>query len=471
MFVGREEQLRVLDKLLQRVRSDGDRKPGKALLIRGRRRVGKSRLVEEFIDASDVPHLFFAASGRPLEEELRLFAQEAAASNLPGAGLFEGVILSSWDAALRLLVAALPDDGGVVVLDEIPYLIDSDENFEGTLQRAFDRQLSLKRVLLIGIGSDLSMMEALNDYGRPFHQRASEMVVPPLTPAEVGRMLGLEPAESFDAYLVTGGLPMVCAEWVPGMSLWDYLEAAVGDPTSALLVSAERSLAAEFPSDVQAKTVLNAIGSGERTFANIGRAAGGIQQASLNRSLKLLIHKRVVTVDESLSIRASKLTRYQVSDPYLRFWLAFLGRSIGEIERGRSDRVLARIRSSWTSWRGRAIEPVIRDALECLAPPVTQSAEEIPGVVGAYWTRTNDPEVDLVVGDRAPVAKRILAVGSIKWLEAAPFDAHDLGRLQAHRLQVPGAQPDTPLIAVSRSGFSVDGIQGFEPEELLSAFG
>lgn len=94
----------------------------------------------------------------------------------------------------------------------MPYLIDADSHFEGTLQRSFDRELSRKRVLLIGIGSDLAMMEALNEYGRPFHQRASEMVVPPLSPLEVGSMLGLEAADSFDAYMVTGGLPLICNE-------------------------------------------------------------------------------------------------------------------------------------------------------------------------------------------------------------------------------------------------------------------
>ncbi|WP_227998411.1 hypothetical protein [Nocardia australiensis] len=57
------------------------------------------------------------------------------------------------------------------------------------------------------IGSDLSMMEALNSYGRPFHQRGREMVLGPLNPAEVGEMLGLDPAASFDVALITGGIP------------------------------------------------------------------------------------------------------------------------------------------------------------------------------------------------------------------------------------------------------------------------
>lgn len=471
MFVGREEQLARLASLLRRVQTVRDTKPGKALLIRGRRRVGKSRLVEEFVEHAGVPHLFFAASGRPVREELELFAHEVASSDLPGAALFDGVVLSGWDAALRLLASALPDTGGIVVLDEIPYLMAADEGFEGTLQRAFDRELARKRVLLIGIGSDLGMMEALDEYGRPFHQRATEMVVPPLSPAEVGALLGLPAAEAFDAHLVTGGLPLICGEWPAGAPLWDYLADAVSDPTSALLVSGERSLAAEFPANVQARTVLGAVGSGECTFTAIGRAAGGIPQGSLNRSLAQLVAKRVVAVDEPLSTKpGSKDKRYRTADPYLRFWLSFLGPALGEIERGRGDRALARIRTSWTSWRGRAIEPVVREALGRLAPPVAVADDGLPGVVGGYWTRTNNPEIDLVVADREPVAKRIIALGSIKWLETAPFDSHDLGELHAHRTQLPGAAADTPLLVVTRSGCTVDGVTHLGPDDLLAAY-
>ena len=231
-FIGREAQLQRLDALLARVTADDGAKPGKAVLVRGRRRVGKSRLVEEFVERAGLPHVFFTASGRSTAEELRLFAQEVAGSNLPGAALFRDVQVASWDAALRLLAGAVPDDGGsVVVIDELPYLTNSDPGFEGTLQKMFDRELSRRRVLLLGVGSDLAMMENLNAYGRPFYQRATEMVVPPLSPAEVGAMLKLGPADAFDAFLVTGGLPLICDEWTRGLSLSEYLTAAFDDPT------------------------------------------------------------------------------------------------------------------------------------------------------------------------------------------------------------------------------------------------
>ncbi|MGC4876403.1 ATP-binding protein [Micromonospora sp. DT43] len=469
-FVGRERELAVLKGALARVERGGRAgRPGRALLMRGRRRVGKSRLVEEFVERAEVPHLFFTASAQPIvTADLALFVEAAAASTLPGAQLLRGQQPRTWDAALSLLAAALPTDRpSVVVLDEMPYLIETDPGFEGTLQKIFDRELSRLPVLLICVGSDLAMMEALNDYGRPFHQRATEMVIPPLSPADVRDMLDLSAADAFDAYLVSGGLPLILDEWPTGASVREYLSAAVPDPTSALLVSGERALAAEFPAQSQAGLVLRAIGSGERTFSLIARAAGDLPQASLSRALRLLAQKRVVDDALPLSTKPSRETRYVVADPYLRFWLSFLGPHLAEIERGRGDLTLDRITGSWTSWRGRVIEPVVREALRRL--PVDHLPAEAP-VIGGYWTRTNDPEIDIVGADRAPVAARICFVGSIKWQESGPFDAHDLGRLLLHRSRLPGADESVPTLAVSRSGSAVEGIHVLSPDDLLSAY-
>jgi hypothetical protein len=455
--------------MLTRVEGGGRAgRPGRALLMRGRRRVGKSRLAEEFVERAGVPHLYFTASAQPSTvADLRLFVEAGSSSNLPGAAGFAGQAPQTWDAALRLLAGALPTDRpSVVVLDEMPYLITNDPGFEGALQALFDRALSRLPMLLICIGSDLAMMEALNEYGRPFHQRATEMVVPPLSPANVAEMLELPAAEAFDAYLVSGGLPLILDEWPPGAPALDYLADAVGDPTSALLVSGERALAAEFPAASQARLVLGAIGAGERTFSLIARAAGGMPQASLSRALELLTNKRVVEVATPLSTRPSRETRYAVADPHLRFWLAFLGPYLPEIERGRGDLTLARVRTSWAAWRGKAIEPVVRESLR-------RMPERLPadtGAVGGYWTRTGDPEVDLVGADREPVAKKITFVGSIKWQESRPFDAHDLGRLAQHRDRMPGTDAETPLLAVSRTGSSVGGLPMLEPEDLLAAY-
>ncbi|MGW6454647.1 ATP-binding protein [Streptomyces sp. NPDC055078] len=467
-FIGRDRELRTLRDALDEVRGAvGATRPGQCVLMRGRRRVGKSTLVEEFLQQAAVPHLFFTAGGGSAEDELAELLDAAADSTLPRHALFAEETPSQWNAALRLLAEILPDDTpSVVVIDEVPYLMERVDAFEGMLQRAWDRLLSRKPVLLLLVGSDLSMMEALNSYDRPFHQRGREMVVGPLNPADIGEMLDLAPAEAFDAALITGGLPLICREWRAGASMWEFLTGALENPISALLVSAERSLAAEFPPNAMGREVLRAIGSGERTFANIARAAGGIAHTTLTRAADLLIDKRVVAAELPLSLRPSKERRYRVADPYLRFWLAFLGPHMAEVERMRGDLTLARIQSQWTSWRGRAVEPLVRESLARILPE-----GELPAapVVGGYWTRGNDIEIDLVGADRQPVAKQLLFVGSVKWLETSPFDAHDLAALHKHRAALTDAP--IPLVAVTRSGVSCSGLQAaFGPEEMLRAW-
>lgn len=469
-FVGRQRELAELGALLGKVREGGRTgRPGRAVLIRGRRRVGKSRLVEEFAQRTGIPHVFFTATGASREEELASFAADVAASDLPDAARFADFAApQTWDAALALLASILPEDlPSMVVFDEMPYLTREDPAFEGTLQKAFDRTLSRLPVLLVLIGSDLAMMEALNTYGRPFYQRGTEMTVPPLNPAEVAAMLGVPPSEAVDAFLVTGGLPLILDEWPRGASLTEYLAFALNRPTSALIVSGERSLAAEFPVEAQARTVLGAIGHGERTFTLIGRAAGGLNPGALSRSLDILTSKRLVEARLPLSTQPSKDTRYHMADPHLRFWLSFIGPAMPVIERGRGDQVFAAIKKKWDSWRGRAVEPVIRQSLLRLP---SGTLPEGTYAVGGYWTRTNDPEIDLVCADREPIAKKITMVGSVKWLENKPFDGHDLTRLIIHRRQLPGADDTTPLLAVTRSGATIDGVAVLGPDELLAAW-
>ncbi|MFI2488368.1 ATP-binding protein [Promicromonospora kroppenstedtii] len=470
-YVERKRQTAELQSLLDQVTSGSDR-PGRAVLVRGRRRVGKSRLVEEFVHRAGIPSVYFTAAGRSVRDDLAAFAQDVATSTLPGADLFAGDPPSSWDNAFRLLAAALPADGpAIVVLDELPYVTAADEGFEGVLQKHFDRELSRRPVLLVGIGSDLAMMEALNDYDRPFHQRATEMVVPPLSPAEVGRMLSLPPGDAFDAYLVSGGLPLICRDWGRGQDLWAYLKEALSHATSSLLVSAERSLAAEFPGDLQARRVLEAIGQGQRRFTDIGSKAGDLRSTSLTRSLDVLKAKRIVTAERPLSLKASADTRYRIDDPYLLFWLRFLGPHLAEIERGRGDRVFRQVRDEWARWRGRAIEPVVRESVARMPHAELGVPGDVSMAVGGFWNRTNSVEVDLVLADRGPVANRLYGVGSIKWT-TKPFGARELTELITHRSQVPGAFDGTGLVVVSRNG-AEDGVGAsgavvLGPDELLA---
>jgi hypothetical protein len=476
-FVGRSSELGQLEAILGRVGDPARDLPGVALMLRGRRRVGKSRLVEVFCERSGVPFVFFQASqGASAAAGRAAFADAIRWSDLPGKDLFaEGATWPSWSAFFRQLAAALPDDrASIVVIDELPWLLDSDPALEGELQTVWDRGLSRKPVLLILIGSDLAMMEKLDDYKRPFHRRATVMVLPPLNPVEVGDLLGLEPADALDAFLVTGGLPLICQEWQRGSSLKEFLRSALRDPTSALLVSGERSLAAEFPAEVQAQTVLSAIGNGERTWKGIqdeltdddGRR---IADSSLGNALRRLEAKRVIAVDVPLSAKSGERDkRYRVADPYLRFYLAFLRGGLPLVERGRGDIVFLAIERSWATWRGKAVEPVIREALLRISPEL--GYPEV-AAVGGWWNRQHNPEIDIVAKSDARKAAVSFA-GSIKWREARGFGRREYADLVRDVRYVAGVSDQTPLLAVTRTGTVDDAvpIRCLGPADILGAW-
>ncbi len=357
-----------------------------------------------------------------------------------------------------MLASALPGAPSVVVIDEIPWLAEQDEVFEGALQVAWDRLLAGRPVLLMLLGSDLHMMERLTGYDRPFFGRADNMVLGPLSLYETGRALGLDARAAVDAHLISGGLPGILRTWPAGADPLSFLEQECADPAAPVFSVPESSLLAEFPAPDQALRILEAVGGGDRTYANIAAAAGGTQGAIPSGSLspqlrRLVTEKRVVAIDEPLSTRPGKPGLYRIADSNLRFYLA-ASRAAQELaRRGRSAEAFRLLKRRWSGWRGRAVEPLIRESLErsCAAGSTPWPDTE---AVGGWWNRQFDPEIDLVGADRSPVATRLFFVGSVKWLDS-PFDAHDLAELVRNASAVPGAVPGTTGLAiVSRSGLA-----------------
>jgi len=438
------------------------------LALRGRRQIGKSRLVEEFIHRSGACAIFYTASRQSATEELRNFTEQLAESATDAASVAAAGPLGSWEAALTIAAGgASPAQPLVLVIDELPSLIESEPAIEAILQKQWDRSLEARPILLLLIGSDVSMMSALGEYGRPLYGRLTEMTIGPLSPAAIGEMLELSATAALDAYLAIGGFPRLAEIWQRGEDLWKFLRRELQNPESPLIVLGERSLAAEFPAELRARDALEAIGTGERTFTAIMQRAQ-MSNKTLETALATLIAKRVIgkTLPYSAQPRP-KLSRYHVSDPYLRFWLRFIRASIPAIERGRGDLVHRQIRESWPSFAGHAIEPLIRDAIQRLLPDPRFGEAEF---VGSFWNRENSVEVDLVGGRGQTGSEQIDFVGSIKWRERHKLDRHDLSQLIRHRALIPGASDDTLLVGVSRSGFAVDGLDlCLTPEDILAA--
>jgi AAA+ ATPase superfamily predicted ATPase len=177
------------------------------IMMRGRRQVGKSTLVEQWLQKNTVKHVFFTASKAGTDQNLRAFTNALKESNLNQQGFYTDIEFTSWEAILKQVAGrALSSDPSVVVIDELPYIVEKDQSFTSVIQQVWEDTLKKKPVLLILIGSDIHMMEELGLYDQPLYQRARELVVKPFTPHQALGLLKLPPEQTLEAYLITGGL-------------------------------------------------------------------------------------------------------------------------------------------------------------------------------------------------------------------------------------------------------------------------
>ena len=473
---GRQRELVRLRTELEQVRVSGQ---GRMLAVRGRRQVGKSRLLTELVETAAVPYLYATAiKNAPAPMQVAQVAADLRSSRVPLPGLEAAFTVqpSSWQDLLARLPLALDDGPAIVVLDEFPWATETDDTLEGVLQAAWDRTLERLPVLLVLVGSDLAMMERLTEHDRPLYGRAREMVVPALSPAEVSEAFAerVDAVGVFDLYLATGGYPRLVSAARPHRSAQTFVIDQLQDDQSPLSITGLRMLDAEFRDAEQARAVLEAIGSvevGHATFSSAVALLGGDESSSgtaVSRALPALVDgKQVVVIDVPVGASPkSKLRRYRIVDPYLRFWFRYCRPHLADMARGRADLAVGRFERDFASWRGKAIEPVVHEAVSRLA-----ASDERLGEVehlGAWWDRNHTHEFDVVGASRDGT---VPLLGSVKWRPGKPVTSGEVAALADGRAVVPGAAA-ARLLAVCPAGARDDAGADvvLDADDLLGAF-
>ncbi|GAA4728433.1 ATP-binding protein [Isoptericola chiayiensis] len=475
-FYGRSDIVATLTKHLDAVQTHGQ---GRIVAVRGRRQVGKSTAIDTFVRGTAVPYVFAAGTlGAPTRTQVAEATEALTSSTrpLPGTEMVGGLPLRTWRDWFRAVEAAARQGPTVVVLDEFPWAVAADPSLEGTLQNLWDQTLEELPVLLILVGSDVAMMDRLSEYGRALFGRVRPLVVDPLNPAEIAQALpDATPTEVFDAYLVTGGYPRLVTDLArSGGNVPRYVADSFADLYSPLVSTARFTLDAEFPDSPAAARVLAAIGADETTTPRFNDLIpAGLEdsevtryQTSTTRALRVLTDdKRLVTKEvPAWSPEKGRLRRYRVTDPYLRFWFRYVERSLELISRGRADHAFGRFERDWSSWRGRSIEPVVRESFARLAPDDAR-LERIESV-SAWWTRDGQTEVDLVGATR----ERTVVLGTIKWRPDGVISRREITHLRSAIGTVPRSS-DALVAAVSPEGQPVDGADlTFGAADLLGAW-
>jgi len=452
---------------------------GRMIAIRGRRQVGKSAVVERFAELSGLPYAFATgvqgASGRDQLQALASAARQSRVPLLDADALFARAP-ASWRDAFGALELVARQGPVIVVLDEFPWMAQADPALESVLQAAWDRALEKLPVLLILIGSDVTMMERLASHGRPLFGRLRPLVVEPLNLGEVAELFaGWSAAQVVDAHLVVGGFPRLLTDLAESSSgVEAFVRASLRDPFSPLLATGRLIMDAEFPNPVMAARLLSAIGADDRghpRFTDLvpeatDPAERKAAETATTRALALLSGpKRLIEQETPAWAPAtSRLRRYRVTDPYLRFWFRYVNGWAELVERGRADLAIDHFDRDWTSWRGRAVEPLARQSLLRLAG-AREDLREIRQV-SPWWSRDGQTEVDAVAMDAA----RSVLVGTIKWRANQGVTARDMTQLAQALARVPRAD-GARLAAICRQGRRPAGADlVFTAEDLVGAW-
>lgn len=442
-FIDRENELQTLNREYTRAGSS-------FVVLYGRRRVGKTALVSEFI--KDKPALFFLASEESESQNRIAFQQKVA--DFTGNVLLKNAAVSDWEILFRSIDPQSFPQKPVIVIDEFQYLGKSNPAFPSILQRIWDQYLSTQPVMLILCGSLISMMESQTlSYQSPLYgRRTAQLRLKQIPFAYYHEFFpGKSLHQLVELYSVTGGVPKYIELFSADADLYQSIAHSVLDRSSFLYEEPYFLLRQEVEEIGSYFSIIRAIAAGNTKLSAIA-AVLGMKATGLSKYLKSLIDldilEREVPVTEENPER-SKKGLYKIKDHFLRFWFLFIYPNRSYIESGHPEIVLQEIRKSLTDRQTAFVyEDICREAMWQF------SAQDLwPfhfSKVGRYWDKTQ--EIDVVALD--PQGNNIV-FGECKYWKN-PVGINIFKQLEEKANQVPWRQEERKnwFILFSINGFT-----------------
>jgi AAA+ ATPase superfamily predicted ATPase len=417
-FLDRDDETRRIRRALR----DG---AGALVVVYGRRRVGKSRLIDAAIDG---PRVLYVGDDRDASVQRADLSREMARL-VPR---MADVVYPGWLELLDRFFAAAPQ-GTVLVIDELPSLVKQSPELPSVLQKICDRRDGIARRIVL-CGSSQRMMQGLVlDATAPLYGRAREILkVEPLPAPWIREALRTSDAvDAIERYAVWGGVPRY---WELARGFRTHaaaLRELVLDPRGVLHREPERILLDELETTARAASVLALVGSGSRRMSEIaGRL--GVPATSLSRPVARLVELGFLSREIPFGVeeRDAKRSFYRITDPFLAFWFRFVDRNRSLLAGGRVRDVEADVQRQLPQHVAEIHEDLCRRALPALMGRST-------GIPRRWWGRGADGathEVDVV----ATRGARELVIGEVKRSLDAKEVEREVARLEAIATTIPG---------------------------------
>ncbi len=406
-FVSREMELQLLTDLYHR-------KGAQLLILYGRRRVGKTRLVTHWANILPDSYFYWMASQTSAVNQLREVSQKLFQflhPNTPNSSTFS---YGSWDAVFAELSRATQTRRLVVVLDEITYVMQANSEVPSLIQRAWDHQLKQSNIFLILTGSLAGIIQrAALDYHAPLYGRATARLK--LQPLSFGALAGFLPNYNAEqrvaVFTMAGGIPAYIEQFDDERNILQNLQQRVVTPLNVMLTDAVFLLREQLTEPRNYMAIMNAIAAGNHQLTAIATYAG-IARSNINKYLSILQEmgyvERIVPATRRRP-EQSRRGRYVIVDPYLRFYFRFLFPNLGDIEQGRTQQTTALLHDHLLDFIGtHTFEELSREWVRIISD--LGELPFLPERVGSFWSK--EAQVDVVAISWR--TKQIL-LGECKW--------------------------------------------------------
>ena len=411
-FLGREKEILDLEKEYAR--------DGGFVVIYGRRRIGKTTLIKQFIKSKTA--FYFLATKEVESQSMKRFAGVIARTT--GNSVLQKAAFSDWLDLFQAVADYKPNEKKVLVIDEFPYLVKVNDSFPSILQNAWDEILKDSNVMLILCGSLISMMKkhALSYESPLYGRRTAQMRIAPLPFTTVYENQKLSFEEAAEQYSITGGVPKYMEFFSDGQPLYEQIKENVLSKNGFLYEEPNFLLTDEVQVPTNYFSIIKVIADGNH---KLGTIAGilGLETSALTPYLKTLSELGFIEKQVPVTEKNAEKTRkglYFISDNFLRFWFRYVYPYKGELELDNMQISLDELDKDFKEkFVAFAYEDICKEIFARLCSD--KAIDFTPSKIGSYWLndKSGNTQIDVMAVDT--VNKRLFA-GECKY-HNQPIDA------------------------------------------------
>lgn len=403
MFIGRERELATLNKLYASNKFE-------FIVIYGRRRVGKTALINQFIEGKNA--IYFMGVESNAKQNLENFSKSIIEYNT---GIETETSFLSFQAALEYVFKLSEKERLILAIDEYPYVARSSKSLASTLQLLIDKYKDHSKLMLILCGSSMSYMEDhVLAYKAPLYGRkTAQMKLVPFDFDETCRYFkNFSDEDKALIYGIVGGTPQYLLQMNDELSVEDNIKNTYLNPTSSLFEEPENLLKQEVREPALYNAIITAIATGASRMSEISSKVGEDTNIC-SAYVKKLVSLGIIQKETPYGEKASRKSVYSIEDNMFRFWYRFIPENNSIIARGAVDLAYKRIEPFLSNYMGKVFEDICKQYLWKLLLagkcPVEFSS------LGRWWG--NDPvekgqaEIDIL----AEQDKNTALFGECKW--------------------------------------------------------